>query len=100
MPSLTPVFERVATSQGEISGADRDRLEEFIVTLYCATFGGQKVNDARRHLFTSKGKTMENIPPTQLHRASILNDLFCKRASGTTVLKLPELTRTQLIWDG
>ena len=64
MPSVTPVFERVATSQGEISGADRDLLEEFIVTLYCATFDGQKVNDARRYLFTSKGKTMENIPPT------------------------------------
>ncbi len=64
MPSVTPVFERVATSQGEISGADRDLLEEFIVTLYCATFDGQKVDDAKRCLFTSKGKTMENIPPT------------------------------------
>ena len=64
MPSVTPVFKRVATSQSEISGAERDLLEEFIVTLYCATFHGQKVNDARRYLFTSKGKTMENIPPT------------------------------------
>jgi hypothetical protein len=64
MPSLTPVFERVATSQGYIYEADSDLLEQFVAALYCSTFDGTQVNDARRYLFTSKGKTIGNIPPT------------------------------------
>jgi hypothetical protein len=64
MPSLTPVFERVATSQGYIYEADSDLLELFVAALYCSTFDGTQVNDARCYLFTSKGKTIDNIPPT------------------------------------
>ena len=32
--------------------------------MYCSTFHGTKVNDARRYLFTTRGKAIENIPPT------------------------------------
>ena len=63
MPQLTPVFERIASSQGEIRKEDHDLLEHFVVALYCSTFDGNQVNGARRYLFT-RGKALENIPPT------------------------------------
>ena len=50
MSSLTPVFERVATSEGDIlyviCDADRDLLEQFVVALYRSTFDSDKVNVA------------------------------------------------------
>ncbi|CAB3991274.1 Hypothetical predicted protein [Paramuricea clavata] len=62
LPSLTAVFEQVATSEGNI--CESDFLEQFVAALYCSTFDGDNVNNARRYLFTSKGKTIDNIPPT------------------------------------
>ena len=58
------MFTRVATSQGYICEANSDLLEQFVATLYCSTFDGTHVNDARCYLFTSKGKTIDNISPT------------------------------------
>jgi hypothetical protein len=70
MASATPVFEKMATSPRDISQADRDIIEQFVVTLYCKAFDGIKVNEARRYLFASRGKAIENIPPT----AAALNE--------------------------
>jgi hypothetical protein len=64
MPNVTPVFERVTTSEGDVCEDDQNLLEQFAVSLYSSTFDGDKVNDARRYLFTAKAKTIENIPPT------------------------------------
>jgi hypothetical protein len=64
MPSITPVFERMSTSVGDVSETDTDLLEQFVVAMYCSTFDGTKVNDAMRYLFTTRGKAIENIPPT------------------------------------
>ena len=64
MPSITPVFERMSSSVGDISEKGTDLLEQFVVVMYCSTFHGTKVNDARRYLFTTRGKVIENIPPT------------------------------------
>ena len=64
MPCVTPVFERMSSSVGDIREKDIDYLEEFVVTMYCSTFNGKRVNDARRYLFTTRGNAIENIPPT------------------------------------
>lgn len=64
MPCMTPVFERMSLSVGDVSETDTDYLEQFVVAMYCGTFDGKKVNDARRYLFTTRGKAIENIPPT------------------------------------
>ena len=58
------------TSEDEVSDADMNLLEQFVVALYCSTFEGDKVNDARRYLFTSNARTLDNIPPT----AAALNE--------------------------
>lgn len=40
-------------------------LERFVVLLYDRTSNQQCVNDARKQLFTQKGRTIECIPPSQ-----------------------------------
>ena len=70
MASATPVFEKMAMSPGDICQADWDIIEQFIVALYCKAFDGTKVNEAKRYLFASRGKAIENIPPT----AAALNE--------------------------
>ena len=70
MASATPVFEKMTTSPRDISQVDRDVIEQFVVALYCKAFDGIKVNEARRYLFTSRGKAIENISPT----AAALNE--------------------------
>ena len=42
-----------------------DILERFIVLLYDRTSPKMKVNEARRMLFTQKGRSLELIPPTR-----------------------------------
>ena len=46
MASATPVFEKMAKSPRDISQADRDIIEQFVVALYCKAFDGIKVNEA------------------------------------------------------
>lgn len=40
-------------------------LERFIVLLYDRTSSDKCVNDARKHLFTQKGRAIDNLPPSQ-----------------------------------
>jgi hypothetical protein len=73
MPSLTPEFERVAMSAGNICETDSDLLEQFVAALYCSTFDGDiKVNDARQYLSQERetSKTIDNIHLT----AAALNE--------------------------
>ena len=69
MPSITPVFERMSFSVGDISEKNTDLLEQLVVVMYCSTFHDTKVNDARRYRFTTRGKAIENIayPQHLLH---------------------------------
>ena len=39
-------------------------LERFVVLMYDRTSQCQRVNDARKVLFSQKGRTLENIPPS------------------------------------
>ena len=40
-------------------------LEHFLVLVYDRTSTDIRVNEARKHLFSQKGRSMENLPPTQ-----------------------------------
>ena len=40
-------------------------LERFVVLMYDRTSDIMEVNEARKQLFAHKGRTFENIPPTQ-----------------------------------
>ena len=56
----------------DVSETDTDVLEQFVVAMYCSTFYGNKVNDARRYLFTTRGKAIENIPQHLLHNTAAM----------------------------
>ena len=58
------MFERISASVGEVSEKDTDLIEQFVVNMYCSAYDSIKVNDARRYLFTTSGKAIENIPPS------------------------------------
>ena len=49
----------------ETSHESMELLVRFAVLMYDRTSDATEVNDVRRHLFTQKSRTLENIPPTQ-----------------------------------
>ena len=49
----------------EVSEESMSLLERFVVLMYDRTSGIMEVNEARKQLFAHKGRTLENIPPTQ-----------------------------------
>jgi len=59
------------------------KLERFVVLLYNRTSAKMRVNEARRQLFTQKGKSIESIPPAQAapiqhtRRAAYQGGHFC-----------------------
>ena len=95
MGSATPVFEKMATCPRDISQADRNVIEQFVVALYCKAFHDIKVNEARRYLFASRGKAIENIPTTAaaLNKHVKRSDLQYK--SGKNESKRTKLKRIQ-----
>ena len=54
------MFDTVET----IADSNRKLLNRFVVKLYDVNYECDDVNLARKKLFSSKGKTLENIPPT------------------------------------
>ena len=40
-------------------------LERFVVLMYDNTSDTMEINEARKQLFAHKGRTLEDIPPTQ-----------------------------------
>jgi len=42
-------------------------LERFTVVLYDKASDVLNVNEARKEIFTKKKRTLDNIPPTQVH---------------------------------
>lgn len=61
MPSIMQVFERIASS-AEKNIEEDDCLEQFIISLYCSAYNGNKVNNATCYLFTSTRKAVEYFP--------------------------------------
>lgn len=63
-PEFTQMFFRVLTPPEKFQ-YDFSRIRGFISLMYDKTIVYNKVNDARKHLFTKKGRMLESIPPTQ-----------------------------------
>lgn len=64
-PEATTAFLALSCPSEEISSESMTLLERFVVILYDRTCQCQGVNEARKNLFSKKGKPLESIPPTQ-----------------------------------
>ena len=59
------IFVQLSETPSAITDEALEVLEKFVIVLYDRTSADVRVNDSRRHLFTNKGRAIENIPPTQ-----------------------------------
>jgi hypothetical protein len=64
MRHLKPVFYRLSKSPSHVSSEDMDEIERYVVLLYQRTSSHSKVIDARKRMFASGNRKIENIPPT------------------------------------
>ena len=64
-PEVTEAFWSLSEAPREISENAMILLERFVVLIYERTSNLCQVNEARRHLFSRKSRSIENIPPTQ-----------------------------------
>ena len=101
-PEITDVFARLLLGSADIADDDLTLIERFVVLLYDRTGSTASVNGARRWLFTKKGTSIGNCPPTlnsllqHIYR-SILQSSSCRQARN--VLKLLAV-RSKFGWDG
>ena len=65
-PEIMPEFTKLSSISNptQISEADVQDLEQFVVSLYSRTVNANKIYTARRTLFAQGNRTVENIPPT------------------------------------
>jgi hypothetical protein len=65
-PEVTPAFQALSTEpRTDTLSSFLSVIERFVVLLYDRTSTKESVNTARKHLFTKKGRQIENLPPTQ-----------------------------------
>ena len=64
-PDVTDAFLSLSCSPSDISEPCMKRLQRFVVLMYDRTSDKTDVNQARKQLFTQKGRPLESIPPTQ-----------------------------------
>src|SRR6218665_642352 len=64
-PDVTEVFNELSKLPPFISNTFLTAIECFTVRLYDFSSHSSSVNSTRRKLFSQKGRTIENIPPTQ-----------------------------------
>jgi hypothetical protein len=67
----TAIFAQLSQTPSSVTDHVLAILEKFVIILYDRTSADVKVNDARRHLFASKGRAIENQPST--HRLLFYN---------------------------
>lgn len=61
---VTPIFSYLASTPCSVEG-QLELIERYVVLLYDRASSEEKVNRARKQLFSKKGRTMEGLPPTQ-----------------------------------
>ena len=61
---VTPAFCTLASTPSSVDDQLKI-LERFVVLLYDRTSTEEKVNEARKQLFSQKGRPMDGLPPTQ-----------------------------------
>ena len=82
-PQVTDAFAILSKTPFEISTAIMDVVQRFVVIWYDRTSELSKVNESRQQLF-SKGKPIENIPPTEealkqhVKRAAYIAGYVCR----------------------
>ena len=64
-PVLTPVFAALSSPVPEVASDMMAVIEWFVVLLYDRMSGYVLVNQARKEMFTKKGRNIELIPPSQ-----------------------------------
>ena len=65
MPHLKPVFGHLAEPVSEISTEDLEEIERYVVLQYQCTSSLVHINDARKQMFATGNRKIENIPPTR-----------------------------------
>lgn len=92
-PELTPILNTLMEMPDDIDDACMRVIERFTALMYDRTSNLSNVNEVRQELFSKKGRSLENIPPT---RESLMQHV--KRAVlqggyvwGQTLLKQPIL---------
>ena len=70
-----------ATLTPSIVDDSLDSLEHFVVLLYDRTSNDEHVNDARKPLFTKKGRAIDALPPTRETPDSTSGELPTKLAT-------------------
>jgi len=63
-PEVTNAFLEMYSHSAELSESCLAAIEHFVVLLYDRRSTSCSVNYTRKQLFTQKGRTLENIPPT------------------------------------
>jgi hypothetical protein len=76
------MFFRVGVFSQAISEECIGHLERFVVLMYDKTSEKTKVDDARKQLFSQKGRSLDSIPPTRVsayttHQASCVSREYC-----------------------
>ena len=64
-PELNPVLKAMLMLPEDIEDTGLDVIERFVILLYDRTSSLSKVNEVNQELFSRKGRSLENIPPTQ-----------------------------------
>ena len=63
-PDLSQALHTLATVTEEVDAETLSVLERFVILLYDRTSYCLTLDQARKHMFTKKSKTLETIPPT------------------------------------
>lgn len=61
---VTPAFVTLGSTPSSVD-AQMEVLERFVVLLYDRTSSVEKVNEARKQLFSQKGRQMDGLPPSR-----------------------------------
>jgi hypothetical protein len=64
-PEVIPVFLAMSNAPSEICDEWMTALERYTVLLYDRTSTASTVNEARKQLFTRKGRQFDALPPTR-----------------------------------
>ncbi|XP_061712127.1 uncharacterized protein LOC133521274 [Cydia pomonella] len=64
-PEVTAAFKGLSNPLEEMPENVFNTLEKYVVRLYCGHVDIISVNDARKFLFTTKNRSLQNIPPTK-----------------------------------
>ena len=64
-PEVTPVLIKLTETTSEPNEDDLKILERYVALVYDKNTDLSEINEVRQHLFATKMRTVENIPPTQ-----------------------------------